>query len=100
MLIHAAFWILYFLCAAVRSNVGLSLTMNSETNDSLGQKLNLNSKQISTGLALFYVCYVLFDAPANLIMSRVSPHVWMSRIVIGTGILGCCHAALSAAWNF
>ncbi|TGZ85687.1 putative MFS transporter [Ascodesmis nigricans] len=95
-----AFWVLYFLCAAVRSNVGLSLTMNSETGDSLGQKLELSSKQVSTGLALFYVCYVIFDAPANLIMSRISPHVWMSRIVIGTGILGCCHAALSAAWNF
>ncbi|KAF8476233.1 MFS transporter [Kalaharituber pfeilii] len=95
-----AFWVLYFLCAAVRSNVGLSLTMNMETGNSLSQKLDLSPQQVSTGLALFYVCYVLFDVPANLIMTRVSPHVWMSRVVLGVGIVGSCHAALSTAWNF
>ncbi|KAK6530338.1 hypothetical protein TWF694_003694 [Orbilia ellipsospora] len=95
-----ALWILYFLCAAIRSNVGISLTMNSATGDSLGQKLNLTGHQISTGLALFYVCYVIFDFPSNLIMSKLSPHVWLSRIVLCVGIVGACHAALTAAWNF
>ncbi|KAF3940997.1 hypothetical protein ABW19_dt0209819 [Dactylella cylindrospora] len=95
-----ALWILYFLCSAIRSNVGLSLTMNSATGDSLGQKLHLTGKQISTGLALFYVCYVVFDLPSNLVMSKLSPHVWLSRIVLCVGIVGACHAALSAAWNF
>ncbi|KAF8456433.1 putative MFS transporter [Kalaharituber pfeilii] len=95
-----ALWVLYFLCAAVRSNVGLSLTMNMETGNSLSQKLKLSPHQISTGLALFYVCYVLFDVPANLIMTKLSPHVWMSRVVVGVGIVGACHAALSAGWNF
>ena len=74
--------------------------MNSAEGHSLSQKLNLTNKQVSTGLALFYVCYVIFDAPANLIMTRLSPHVWMSRIVICVGIIGCCHTALSGAWNF
>ncbi|KAF8539820.1 major facilitator superfamily domain-containing protein [Trichophaea hybrida] len=95
-----AFWILYFICAAIRSNVGLSLTMNTSQGHSLSQKLNLTDKQVSTGVALFYVCYVIFDAPANLIMTKLGPHVWMSRIVVGVGIIGCCHAALTAAWNF
>ncbi|RPA96572.1 MFS general substrate transporter [Choiromyces venosus 120613-1] len=95
-----AFWVLYFLCAAIRSNVGLSLTMNSKEKHSLSDRLKLSPHEISTGLALFYVCYVLFDLPANLIMTRLSPHVWMSRIVIGVGIVGSCHAALSAEWNF
>ncbi|KAL7272846.1 hypothetical protein RUND412_004329 [Rhizina undulata] len=95
-----AFWVLYFLCAAIRSNVGLSLTMNTDSGDSLSQRLGLSPHQISTGLALFYVCYVLFDVPANLVMTRLSPHVWMSRIVLGVGIVGACHVALRDAWNF
>ncbi|KAF3163858.1 hypothetical protein TWF788_001320 [Orbilia oligospora] len=95
-----ALWVLYFLCAAIRSNVGLALTMNFSTGDSLGQKLGLNGHQISTGLALFYVCYVIFDFPSNLIMSKLSPHVWLSRIVFCVGVVGACHAALNAAWNF
>ncbi|KAL5340462.1 major facilitator superfamily domain-containing protein [Aspergillus crustosus] len=94
-----AFWVLYFLCSAIRSNVGLAQTMNIEAGHNLGSVLNLTPHQISTGLALFYVCYVVFDLPSNLIMTKLSPHVWMSRIVIGVGIIGSCMAAMKAAWS-
>lgn len=87
------------MCSAIRSNVGLSQTMNKEQNHTLGEVLQLTPRQISTGLALFYVCYVVFDLPSNLIMTRLSPHVWMSRIVIGVGIIGSCMTAMRAAWS-
>ncbi|KAI9709264.1 MAG: hypothetical protein M1820_003384 [Bogoriella megaspora] len=95
-----AFWSLYFLCSAIRSNVGLAQTMNESAHHDLASVLHLTPKQVSTGLALFYVCYVIFDFPSNLIMSKLSPHVWMSRIVIGVGIIGSCMAAMKAAWSF
>ena len=74
--------------------------MNLEKKHDLKSELNLKPKQVSTGLALFYVCYVLFDLPSNLIMTRLGPRVWMSRIVIGVGIIGSCMAAMKAAWSF
>ena len=74
--------------------------MNIEAGHDLGSELHLTKKQISTGLALFYVCYVIFDLPSNLIMTRLSPRVWMSRIVIGVGIIGSCLTAMKAAWSF
>ncbi|PKY07455.1 permease of the major facilitator superfamily [Aspergillus campestris IBT 28561] len=95
-----AFWVLYFLCSAVRSNVGLAQTMNTDTEHDLGSVLKMTPHQVSTGLALFYVCYVVFDLPSNLIMTRLSPHVWMSRIVISVGVIGTCLAAMKAAWSF
>ena len=95
-----AFWTLYFLCSAIRSNVGLAQTMNLESKHDLGHVLHLQPHQISTGLALFYVCYVLFDCPSNLVMSRLEPRVWMARIVICVGIIGACMAAMKAAWSF
>ncbi|RJE18287.1 transporter, partial [Aspergillus sclerotialis] len=94
-----AFWVLYFLCSAIRSNVGLAQTMNSDKGHDLGSVLNLSSHQISTGLALFYVCYVVFEIPSNLVMTKLSPHVWMSRIVISVGVIGACMAAMKAAWS-
>ncbi|KAL8833144.1 MAG: hypothetical protein Q9170_004476 [Blastenia crenularia] len=100
MRIIPAFWTLYFLCSAIRSNVGLAQTMNIEKKHDLASKLNLGPKQVSTGLALFYVCYVVFDLPSNLVMTRISPRVWMSRIVIAVGIIGSCMAAMKAAWSF
>jgi MFS family permease len=73
--------------------------MNMEEGHDLGSMLDITPKQVSTGLALFYVCYVIFDLPSNLIMSRVSPHAWMSRIVTCVGIIGMCLTAMNAAWN-
>ncbi|KAG9841831.1 MFS general substrate transporter, partial [Aureobasidium melanogenum] len=93
------FWILYFLCSAIRSNVGLAQTMNSAQGHDLSDVLHLTPKQVSTGLALFYVCYVVFDCPSNLIMSKLSPHVWMSRIVLSVGVIGTCMTAMKAAWS-
>ena len=60
-------WTLYFLASASRSTVGLALTMNTATGDGLGQRLRLTQQQISTGVALFYVAYVIFEVPSNLI---------------------------------
>jgi fucose permease len=95
-----AFWVLYFMCSAIRSNVGLAQTMNTSSGHDLAHVLHLNPHQISTGLALFYVCYVVFDLPSNLVMTRLSPHVWMSRIVISVGLIGTCMTAMKAAWSF
>lgn len=100
MRIIPALWTLYFLCSAIRSNVGLSQTMNLDKHHDLKSVLHLTPHEVSTGLALFYVCYVIFDLPSNLIMTRLSPRVWLSRIVIAVGIIGSCMAAMKAQWSF
>ena len=60
-------WILYFLGSSARSNVGLAVTMNTAQDHSLSQTLGLTSKQISLGVALFYVGYVVVEIPSNLV---------------------------------
>lgn len=73
--------------------------MNMEDGHSLTQQLKLKPKQLSTALALFYVAYIIFDLPSNLIMTRLGPRVWMSRIVLAVGIIGACFAAVQEAWS-
>ncbi|KAF4909981.1 Vitamin H transporter 1 [Colletotrichum viniferum] len=94
-----AFWSLYFLCSAIRSNIGIAQTMNSAQGHDLMSVLGLTAKDTSTALALFYVAYVIFDCPSNLVMARLNPRVWMARIVIATGIVGTCFAAVQSAWS-
>jgi MFS family permease len=94
-----AFWVLYFLCSAIRSNIGIAQTMNKDVKHDLMSVLGLTARDTSTALTLFYVSYVLFDLPSNLIMSRLSPRVWMARIVTAVGIIGACFAAAEAAWS-
>jgi MFS family permease len=109
-------WWLYFLASASRSNVGLALTMNRSTGDGLSQRLGLDGHQISTGVALFYVGYVIFEVPSNLVsmalissnwcqitlipVTRIRPHVWIARIQMSVGIVAACHAALNSVWSF
>lgn len=99
MRIIPAFWILYFLCSAIRSNIGIAQTMNKDVKHDLMSVLGLTARDTSTALTLFYVSYVLFDLPSNLVMSRLSPRVWMARIVTAVGIIGACFAAAEAAWS-
>jgi MFS family permease len=73
--------------------------MNESSNHTLADVLHMTAKQTSTSLALFYVAYVIFDCPSNLVMTRLSPRVWMARIVVAVGIIGACFAAAKAAWS-
>ncbi len=94
-----AFWVQYFLCSAIRSNIGLAQTMNAGAGHDLTTVLRLTPQDVSTALALFYVAYVLFDCPSNLVMTRLSPRVWMARIVFAVGIIGVCFTAVKDAWS-
>ncbi|RYP72501.1 hypothetical protein DL771_004141 [Monosporascus sp. 5C6A] len=94
-----AFWVLYFLCSAIRSNIGLAQTMNADVGHDLMTVLGLTPRDVSTTLTLFYVSYVIFDCPSNLIMSKLSPRVWMSRIVFAVGVIGVCFTAVRDAWS-
>ena len=73
--------------------------MNAAAHHDLASVLGLSPRDTSTALALFYVSYVLFDLPSNLVMSRLSPRVWMARIVAAVGVVGTCFAAVQAAWS-
>lgn len=94
-----AFWVLYFLCSAIRSNIGIAQTMNKDKGHDLMTMLGLTPKDTSTALALFYVAYVIFDFPSNLVMSKLSPRLWMARIVFATGVVGACFAAVQDPWS-
>lgn len=89
-----ACWALYFLASFGSSAYGNTMTMNYQSGHSLVQSLNLSSHHLSTATALYYVAYIVFDLPMNLIMTRASPQVWLCRIITSVGIVYMCYAAL------
>lgn len=90
-------WLLYFLTSLGSAAYGNALTMNTETGDSLRQKLSLTAHDTSTASALYYVGYIVFDVPMNLIMTKVAPQTWLSRIVITVGLVYACYGALTSS---
>ncbi|QPG75357.1 hypothetical protein FOA43_002710 [Brettanomyces nanus] len=92
-----ALWCLYFLTSFGSSAYGNTLTMNYETNHSLAASLDLKGHDLSTASALYYVAYIIFDLPMNLIMTQLSPQVWLCRIVVTVGVCYLCYSALHNA---
>lgn len=92
-----AIWCLYFLTSFGSSAYGNTLTMNFEENHSLQASLNLDTRALSTATALYYVAYIIFDLPMNLVMTKLSPQVWLCRIVMSVGLCYICYAALHNA---
>ncbi|CAB11242.1 plasma membrane vitamin H transmembrane transporter Vht1 [Schizosaccharomyces pombe] len=88
-------WILYFLSCCLRFTVSLSFTMNTAQGHSLIQTLSgYSAHYLALGLALFYVGYIIFEVPSNLMMAFIEPRIWVSRIQLTIGVVGACHAVL------
>lgn len=42
----------------------------------LSKELGLVSDQYNIALVIFFVPYILFEVPSNLLLKRLKPHVW------------------------
>lgn len=62
-------WILYTLSYLDRANIGNAKVGGLET------ALGLTSSQYSVVLLVFFVSYVVFEIPANMILTRVRPSI-------------------------
>ncbi|KAI9881439.1 MAG: hypothetical protein M1830_000001, partial [Pleopsidium flavum] len=75
----------YFLSFLDRINIGNALTLGLPT------ELKLKSYQVNVALALFYVPYVIFEIPSNILLKRFKPHVWLSGCTFAFGLVVLCH---------
>jgi MFS family permease len=58
----------------------------------MADDLKLTSNQYSISLIVFFITYVLFEVPSNLILSRTRPSVFLPVIMILWGAVTCCMA--------
>jgi MFS family permease len=73
-------FILYICNFVDRMNVAIaSLQMNVD--------LHLSASAYSFGVGIFFVGYVLFEVPSNIILARVGARRWIARIMISWGIV-------------
>ncbi|KAI1762670.1 MFS general substrate transporter [Hypoxylon sp. FL1150] len=73
--------ILYLLSFLDRSNVG-----NARI-EGLLSDIHITGNQYLTGLTLYFVGYVLFEIPCNIILKRTTPRIWLPTLTIVWGIV-------------
>ncbi|KXS14119.1 MFS general substrate transporter, partial [Gonapodya prolifera JEL478] len=89
---------LYLLNYLDRTNMGAVKIANADTvppGDVLTE-LKLNDGQRQLAISIFFVGYgTIFEVPSNIILTRVGPSKWMSRIIVSWGICAMCLAFCS-----
>lgn len=72
--------LLYLIAYLDRSNISVAaLQMNAD--------LGLTARMYGMGAGLFYVTYILFEVPSNMILARVGARRWIARIMISWGLI-------------
>ncbi|KAI1378859.1 putative allantoate permease [Hypoxylon crocopeplum] len=74
-------FLVYVVAFLDRANISNALTL------SLPPELGLTGQQPNIALAVFFVPYIIFEIPSNILMKRFSPHVWLSLCILGFGIV-------------
>ncbi|KAJ6283144.1 major facilitator superfamily domain-containing protein [Bipolaris maydis] len=73
--------ILYLLSFLDRSNVA-----NARI-EGLTKDLKMTGNQYLTGLTLYFVGYVLFEIPCNIVLKRTTPRFWLPTLTVAWGVV-------------
>lgn len=83
----------YFFAFLDRVNVGFAaLTMNED--------IGLSAAAYGFGAGIFFIGYVLFEVPSNVILARVGARIWIARIMISWGMLSAAMALVEGPTSF
>ncbi|KAL2378146.1 hypothetical protein RJZ90_006226 [Blastomyces dermatitidis] len=56
----------------------------------LERDLNMSGHDFNIALFIFFIPYMVFEVPSNIILKKVAPSTWLSGVMIGWGMDGIC----------
>ncbi|MBD1551344.1 MFS transporter [Pseudomonas typographi] len=62
--------------------------------------LHLSETAYGLGAGLFFVGYILFEVPSNLVLEKVGARLWIARIMISWGLLSGLTMFVTQQWQF
>ncbi|KAI3332149.1 pantothenate transporter [Xylariaceae sp. AK1471] len=72
-------------------NVSNARIMNRGTPQNILTQLSLTSDEYALVTVLYYIPYIIGEAPSNLLLKKFTPSRWLSRIVVTWGIVLALH---------
>ena len=82
--------LLYLVAYIDRANISVAaLQMNAD--------LGLTTRMYGIAAGLFYVTYVLFEVPSNLILAHVGARRWIARIMVSWGLVAAAMCLVQSA---
>lgn len=93
-------WRIVFYCFVLfivnyldRVNVGFAAThMNKD--------LGLSATAYGFGAGVFFLGYIAFEIPSNMMMHKVGARIWIARIMVTWGLISCAMAFIQGETSF
>ena len=85
--------LLYIFNILDRANVGFARV-------SMQDDLGMSPAVFDWGFGLFYLGYLVFEVPSNLLLRKVGARRWIARIMISWGIVSCATLAVTGGTGF
>ncbi|KAI1501248.1 MFS general substrate transporter [Biscogniauxia marginata] len=76
--------ILYLLAFLDRVNIANARSYH------LVEDLGLHKVEYNTALTMFFVPYIFFEIPSNILLKRFSPRIWLPGCMLAFGIVSVC----------
>jgi len=57
-------------------------------------QLHMTSDQYNWVQSIYFISYIVFEVPSNLLLKKMTPRNWQFRIVFSWGVVLACHAAV------
>jgi sugar phosphate permease len=86
-------FLLYVIAYLDRVNVSFAAA-------GVSRDLGLNSASYGFAAGIFFLGYVLFEIPSNLVLDRVGARRWISRILLSWGVVAALMAFMTTAAQF
>lgn len=85
--------LLYVVAYIDRVNIGFAaLQMNED--------LGLSAAMYGFGAGIFFLGYVLFEVPSNLVLARVGARIWIARIMFTWGVISVAMMFVTTPMGF
>ncbi|KIX09974.1 uncharacterized protein Z518_01055 [Rhinocladiella mackenziei CBS 650.93] len=58
-------------------------------------ELGMTADQYNWVQTIYFISYIIFEVPSNLLLKKMTPRHWQSRIIASWGLVLACHAAVT-----
>ncbi|KAF2086018.1 MFS transporter [Saccharata proteae CBS 121410] len=58
-------------------------------------ELNMTTNEYNWVQSIYFISYIIFEIPSNLLVKKMQPRNWQTRIIFTWGAVLACHAAVS-----
>ncbi len=87
-------FLLYVINLIDRTNIGMAkLQMVDKQNI-------LDKNAYGLGAGIFYLGYLVFEVPSNLILARIGARIWIAHIMVSWGLISAAMMFVTGPWSF